>query len=664
MTSNRATIIAVDTGGTFTDFVVLRGGATSVHKRASTPGNPAEAVIEGLRELLESGEEFVLAHGSTVATNALLERRGAATAWVTNRGFEDVIEIGRQARPAAQLYALVAERPAPLVDGDSRFGVAGRILKDGIEESPIDLAEIETLLERLSGFESVAVGFLHSYANAAHEEAAAAILAKLGVPVTCSTRLLPEYREYERFSTALVNAYVAPLVTRYLEALGEECGAGRVRIMASGGGAFSVERAAREPVHTILSGPAGGVVAALEAAVRAGFQNVLSFDMGGTSTDVSLCPGRPLMTKEYEISGCAVAVPVIDIHTVGAGGGSIARRDPGGALKVGPESAGAVPGPICYGRGGTEVTVTDAHVWLGRIPPDLFLGGGQLLDRDGIQPPLSALAADLGQSTESAAQGVLEVANTRMEGALRLISVERGYDPADLILVAFGGAAPLHAAELAERLGVPHVLVPPDPGTLSARGILVADVRKDTSQSVLSRGPDAGLAVLEPVFTQLEESARAELTAEGFAERAVTIERTIDARYAGQSYELSVPASVDWLAAFHAAHRQRFGFDREEAVVEAVTLRVTARVAVAQPESHAAARASGPANPTGSCRVYFAKRWNEVPLFARESLGAGHLVTGPAIVTEYSSTTWLPEGWKLEVLDAGDMLLTQAANER
>jgi N-methylhydantoinase A len=663
MTSTPDTIIAVDTGGTFTDFVVLRGGQTRVHKRASTPEAPARAVVEGLRELMP-GEEFVLAHGSTVATNALLERRGASTAWVTNRGFEDVIEIGRQARPASQLYALVAERPAPLVDGESRFGVAGRMLKDGSEERPVERPEIEALLERLSGLESVAVGFLHSYVNPAHEEAVAEILEALGIPVTCSARLLPEYREYERFSTALVNAYVAPLVTRYLQALGEECGARRVRIMASGGGAFSVERAAREPVHTILSGPAGGVVAALEAAGRAGFPSALSFDMGGTSTDVSLCPGHPLMTKEYEISGCAVAIPVIDIHTVGAGGGSIARRDPGGALKVGPESAGALPGPVCYGRGGTEVTVTDAHVWLGRIPPDRFLGSSQLLDRDAIQSPLTALAADLGPSPEATAEGVLHVANTRMEGALRLISVERGYDPADLVLVAFGGAAPLHAAELAERLGVPGVLVPPDPGTLSARGILVADVRKDTSRSVLSRGAGAQLAALEPVFAELEGAARAELADEGFAESAVVIERNIDARYVGQSYELSVPVAEDWRTAFHAAHRQRFGFDRQEAEVEAVTLRVTARAPVSRPETPSVQRAAGPANPTGSSRVYFDGRWNDTALFERGSLGAGHRIAGPAIVTEYSSTTWLPDGWSLEVLASGDMLLTQEDKKR
>jgi N-methylhydantoinase A len=658
MSEREPTIVAVDTGGTFTDFVVLRAGTLQVNKRASTPENPAEAVLAGLRDLLANDEPFILAHGSTVATNALLERRGARTAWITNRGFEDLIEIGRQARP--QLYALVGERPAALVSAEDRIGIAGRILKDGSEEVPLDKAELEELAERLRGVESIAIGMLHSYANTEHEEAVAAALAGRGVPVTCSGRLLPEYREHERFSTALVNAYVAPLVQRYLEALAHESGAKRVRIMASGGGTFSVERAAREPVHTILSGPAGGVVAALEAAQRAGFNQVLSFDMGGTSTDVSLCPGHPINTKEYEISGSAVAIPVIDIHTVGAGGGSLARRDPGGALKVGPESAGAVPGPICYGCGGAELTVTDAHVWLGRIPAHLFLGGQQKLDRGSIERPLAELATALGDSLERTAAGVLEVANTRMEGALRLISVERGYDPADLVLVVFGGAAPLHAAELAERLGVPRVLVPPDPGTLSARGILVADVQKDTSRSVLRRGREAELDELQASFAGLEETARAELASEGFAGESVRIDRSIDARYEGQSYEINVPATVDWLGAFHVAHQQRFGFKRPDAVVEAVTLRVTARAAVLRPDAHVLGEADAAAVPAAATRVYVGDGWQDVPLYHRESLRPGHAFDGPAVVAEYSATTWLPPGWQLGVQPSGDFLLRTA----
>lgn len=657
MTAEELTVVAVDTGGTFTDFVVLRDGRVEVHKRASTPGDAARAVLEGLREVLDADEPFILAHGSTVATNALLERRGAHTFWITNRGFEDLIEIGRQARP--QLYALVGERPPPLAATEDRIGIGGRMLYDASEETGPDREELANLADRLADAESVAVGLLHSYANTSHEEAVGEALEKLDVPVTLSGRLLPEYREYERFSTALVNAYVAPLVRRYLATLEERSGAERLRIMASGGGTFSVDRAAREPVHTILSGPAGGVVAALEAAKRCGFERVLSFDMGGTSTDVSLCPGEPIHTREYEIAGSAVAIPVIDIHTVGAGGGSIARRDPGGALKVGPESAGAVPGPVCYGQGGAEVTVTDAHVWLGRIPADEFLGGAQRLDREGIEPHLSSLAAELGESPERAAEGILEVANTRMEGALRLISVERGHDPEDLILVAFGGAAPLHAAELAARLGVKQVLVPPSPGTLSARGILVADVRKDVSRSVLRRGDEVRMEALAPELQALEATAREELAAEGFRDEEISVARTIDARYRGQSYELSVPATAEWVGSFHAAHRARFGFQRDDAGVEAVTVRVTARVPVVRPSELKVEPAQLSLEPERRPRVWLEGEWGEVPLHRRDALGAGHRLTGPAIIIDYSATTWLPPGWALTVPESGDLLLTQ-----
>ncbi len=655
MKDHEMTVVAVDTGGTFTDFVILRGGLTSIHKRPSTPANPAEAVLAGLEELLQADEKFLLAHGSTVATNALLERRGARTLWITNAGFEDLIEIGRQARP--QLYALVGERPPPLVAAEDRVGISGRILKDGSEERPLDDDELTALLERLAGAESIAIGLLHSYANSSHEDAVAEAVSELGVPVTASGRLLPEYREYERFSTALVNAYVAPLVRRYLDSLERDSRATRVRIMASGGGTFSVRRAATEPVHTILSGPAGGVVAALEAAQRNGFFQVLSFDMGGTSTDVSLCPGRPTHTKEYEISGSAVAIPVIDIHTVGAGGGSIAARDPGGALKVGPQSAGAVPGPICYGGGGTDVTVTDAHVWLGRIPPDRFLGGRRHLDRPAIEGPLAKLASEIDASPEGAAEGILEVANARMVGALRLISVERGYDPADLVLVAFGGAAPLHAAELATRLGVPRVLVPLDPGTLSARGILVADVRKDTSRSVLRSGADAEITTLKGDFAELEEQARAELATEGYSGADVFVDLAIDARYQGQSYELEVPAAPDWTDRFHAAHQQRFGFMRTDAVVEAVTLRATARAGVPRPSSPALEAAKGDSETDGAARVFIEGEWRDIPLYERSSLRTGHEIPGPAVIAEYSATTWVPSGWHVEVGTSGDILL-------
>ena len=727
-------VIAVDTGGTFTDILCLRDGAVSRLKVPSTPADPAQAVIEGIRRVLGSsgeaggssappirpgeggggpsapalppgrpphlspppgrgnvgetagggvrGEDLIrsdepassptgegpgevprprprpgpilLIHGSTVATNALLERRGARVGLVTNRGFEDVIEIGRQNRP--QLYALEGRRPAPPVAREDRHGVAGRLGPRGEEEEPLDEAELATLADRLRGVDSVAVCLLHSYANPAHERAVAAALERLGVPVSVSSEILPEYREYERTATTVVNAYVAPLMDRYLERLEANAGATRVRIMGSGGGALPVARARREPVHTVLSGPAGGVMGALEAARRAGFSDIVGFDMGGTSTDVTLCPGRPLHTREFVIAGLPVAVPVLDIHTVGAGGGSIARVDAGGALRVGPESAGAVPGPICYGRGGTEVTVTDAHVWLGRLPADAFLGGERRLDRERIAGPLQELASRLGATPEQAAEGVLAVANTAMEGALRVISVERGYDPADFTLVPFGGAAALHAAELAERLGLPRILVPPDPGLLSAFGMLVSPLRKDVSRTVLLDEAEAN-AHMAVELARLEAAAIAAMEDEGVSRARVTVTHWVDARYRGQSYELRVPAA-GWAEAFHAAHEARYGFARRGAPVEAVTLRVEATApGPAVPEPRLPRAPSPDPRPDAFGEVVLHGDTLRVPRFGRPGLLAGHRLRGPAVVTEYSATTWLPPGWRAEVLPGGGLLM-------
>ncbi|MGK7311803.1 MAG: hydantoinase/oxoprolinase family protein, partial [Candidatus Longimicrobiales bacterium M2_2A_002] len=589
-------IIAVDTGGTFTDVVAVIDGRLSVLKVPSTPDDPARAVLSGIRRIGDARSErrdpgagssghpgagtsedagrsasFVLVHGSTVATNTLLERTGARVALVTNAGFEDVIEIGRQNRP--QLYAIVGHRPAPLVARDDRHGIAGRIGPDGHEESPLDAAELEALAGRLGDAESVAICLLHSYADPSHEETVARALDALDVPLSVSSRLLPEYREYERTATTVVNAYVAPRMNDYLGRLVDDSGAERVRIMGSGGGAVPIDRARREAVHTVLSGPAGGVIGAMRLAGEAGFDDIITFDMGGTSTDVSLCPGAPLHTREFTIAGVPLAIPVIDIHTVGAGGGSIAEVDAGGALRVGPRSAGADPGPICYGRGGRRVTVTDAHVWLGRLPADAFLGGDTALDRTAIEGPLSGLADALGTTPDAAAEGILAVADTAMEGALRVISVERGHDPGGFALVPFGGAAGLHAVELASRLGVKRLLVPPDPGVLSAYGMLVSPVRKDVSRTVLL-GPDDSSRIAA-VYDELEGEARRAMESEGVAPGEVGADRLADVRYRGQSFELRVPAD-DWVDAFHAAHEARYGFARRGAPVELVTARVEA----------------------------------------------------------------------------------------
>ncbi len=661
-------VVSVDTGGTFTDLLLLEGGALRALKIASTPSDPAEAVLTGVRELIGKGRAFQLLHGSTVATNALLERKGARVALVTNRGFEDVIEIGRQNRP--QLYALVGHRPPPLVDRDDRIGVRGRLGPEGEEVEPLDPAELAKLADRVAGAEAIAVVLLHAYASPAHEASVAKALAGTGSPVSVSSQLLPEYREYERASTTVVNAYVNPAVSGYLGRLAQESGARRVSVMGSNGGALPVERAQREPVHTVLSGPAGGVVGALAWAHQAGYDRIVSFDMGGTSTDVSLCPGRPQHTRELEIAGAAIAVPVIDIHTVGAGGGSLARTDPGGALRVGPRSAGADPGPICYGRGGTGVTVTDAHVWLGRLPTDALLGGGRPLDRSAVAPHLEGLAAALGGSMEEAAEGVLAVVDSAMERALRVISVERGHDPRDFTLVAFGGAGGLHAAELSARMGAERALVPPHPGLLSAYGMLAAPVVREVSHTVLIRtdrpGWD-GRAARE--LTVLAAAAAEQLLAEGEPTHAIVVERFVDARYRGQSFELRVPADAtpdaaddaaadSWVKRFHRAHLERYGYERRDTVVEAVTLRAVARAPGPPLEITEIGKAtSEPA--LASQRITFRGRDLTARRVQRRDLAAGHRLEGPLVVAEYSAVTWVPPGWTLDVDRWGVLHLAQ-----
>jgi N-methylhydantoinase A len=514
------------------------------------------------------------------------------------------------------------------------------------------------------GAQALAVVLLHSYANPAHEQRVADALHVTGLPLSVSSLLLPEYREYERASTTVVNAYVAPVVSRYLGRLAEGAGAERVSVMGSNGGALPVERAMREPVHTVLSGPAGGVVGALAWATRAGFGSIVSFDMGGTSTDVSLAPGHPLHTRELEIAGAPVAVPVIDIHTVGAGGGSIARVDPGGALRVGPVSAGADPGPIAYGRGGAAVTVTDAHVWLGRLPIDALLGGERALDRDAVAPPLQKLAAELGATMEEAAEGVLAVADAAMERALRVISVERGYDPRDFALVAFGGAGGLHAAELADRLGAARAMVPPHPGLLSAYGMLAAPVAREASRTVLVATGQVGWREdVAEELTTLGTGAAAQLLEEDASREIVPVELHVDARYRGQSFELRVPADGEpgaWVERFHAAHEERYGYARRDAVVEAVTLRAIARAPGPPLEIAEIEPASVAARPTPHDLHFQGKRLRAGRI-DRAQLAAGHRLPGPLVVTEYSATTWVPPEWTLEVDRWGILHLVRSA---
>src|SRR5580704_5693656 len=520
--------IGIDSGGTFTDFVVLDdSGTLESFKLRSNPASPADVVLEGLRRIAARKAEVV--HGSTVATNALLERKGAKTAFVTTRGFEDLIAIGRQNRP--ELYNLTPALPVPLVPRALCFGVDERVLFDGVVEralAPADIDELQRKIEA-SGAESVAICLLHSYQNDVHERA---LLKALDGFVCASCDISPEFREFERASTTVINAYVGPLMDRYLGEL-ERKSPHKVAIMQSNGGLLSASEARKHAVRTILSGPAGGIVGAVEIARVCGFKKALTFDMGGTSTDVALAGQQPRLTTEARIDNLPIRIPMLDIHTVGAGGGSIARVDSGGSLRVGPESAGAMPGPACYGVG-VEATVTDAHVVLGRIAAQQLAGGEMRIDIGAAERAVARVGAALGVDTIQAAAAILRVANSNMERAIRAVSVERGEDPREFPLVAFGGCGGLHACEIAEELGISTVIVPRMAGALSALGMLLADRTRDYSIGAL------GVSDYETRFRKLEKQATRDV-------RGATLHRFADVRYAGQSYELTIP----WNANFH-----------------------------------------------------------------------------------------------------------------
>ena len=673
--------IGIDTGGTFTDFVSAQGSHLTAFKAPSTPHNPAEAILSGIARILADAEapSFEIVHGTTVPTNALLERKGARTALITTEGFEDVIEIGRQARP--DLYNLMVTRSAPLVASELRFGVSERTGPAGEVITRLDVQSVAKAVRLISNHkprvESAAVCLLFSFANPAHEQLIARALEPIGIPVSQSHKILPEYREYERTSTVVINAYLVPLMSRYLSALAEglesvvrspssvaksktkndglrttDYG---LRVMQSNGGSVSARTAAAEPVRAILSGPAGGVVGALRVCATAGIRHIITFDMGGTSTDAALCRGEARTTNEALVAGLPVAVPVIDIHTVGAGGGSIARVDAAGALRVGPESAGADPGPACYGRG-EEVTVTDANLVLGRFGGANLLGGEMPIHFNRARSVLSRLAgemtrfADQPVTAEHAALGVIRVANANMEAALRVVSVERGQDPRLFTLVSFGGAGGLHVCDLAAALRVPRVLVPRSPCTLSALGVLLGDVVKDYSHTVMMKTSGLDMRTLERGFSELEREAVRDLKHEGFGKDRLKLTRSVAMRYAGQSFEIDVPWSRRFEATFHDAHRERYGYSDSSRAIEVVSLRLRAAGVTQKPRINR--RRQGTSNraaPSHSARVYLNERAVQVPVFARDELNAGTRLAGPAIITEYSSTTLVPRGYRVEV---------------
>ena len=660
------TIIGIDVGGTFTDIAVLENGRLTVHKLPSTPDDPSRGILQGVAETGVEGADFV--HGSTVATNALLEGKGGRTALVTTQGFEDVLEIGRQAR--SELYNLNMDRAPVLAPSELRFGLPERVDHTGNIVEDLTLTAIETLVGRLQDahVDAVAVSFLFSFLNPAHEEMVLDALRKLPGPpfISISSRVLPEFREYERTSAVVVNSYVGRLMGRYLGGLEKSLGQG-LRIMQSSGGSITARLASEQPVRTILSGPAGGVVGAFYVAVQAGYPDIITLDMGGTSTDVSLCPGTIKETTGSNVGGYPISVPMIEIHTVGAGGGSIARVDGGGALVVGPQSAGADPGPACYGRG-DQITVTDANLVLGRLLPDHFLGGRLALDRDRAESLMSNLASRVGVSVRDTALGIQRVVNANMERAIRAISLERGYDPRLFSLVPFGGAGPMHSCELAQELGIPRVLVPTRPGILSALGVAIADIVKDYSRTVMLRGEDVSRPRLEEEFHGMEGMAREELRREGLPADQMAARRFVDVRYVGQSFELTIDfpsptGRADLRRAiadrFYRAHLQRFGYADRREPVEIVNLRLKLELLMEKPRVEP--RTAGAADPSGArigeTEVVFRAGPRTTPLYERGKLDTGNRVQGPALVLQMDSTIVVPPGWGGPVDPFGNLVL-------
>ena len=654
-------ILGIDTGGTFTDFALVVDGQVVVHKLFSTPDDPSRAAVDGA-EAMGLPPEATITHGTTVATNALLERKGARTALVTTVGFEDVIQIGRQAR--SRLYDLEYQPPVPLVPRDLRFGVDERIAADGAVVVALTSGAIDAIDDRLAGadIDAVAISFLFSFLHPAHEAALRDAIAARNpsLYVTASSDLIPEFREFERTSTTVINSYVGSLLAGYLERLRTLVGR-PLRVMQSSGGSITVDLARREPVRAVLSGPAGGVIGATYVAGLAGHHRIVTFDMGGTSTDVALCPGRVQTSTNYAIDGLPIGVPVIDIATVGAGGGSIARVDAGGALRVGPESAGADPGPACYGRG-EEPTVTDANLLLGRLLPDRFLDGRMVIDRARAQTALGRVGAALGGSEREAALGVVRVANAVMERALRNVSLERGFDPREFTLVPFGGAGPQHACELAAALDIRTVLVPRHPGVLSAIGVAIADVSKEFSRTVMAAGPEAFGAVAQTADA-LDAQAIADLTAEGFEREDIQLARSLDVRYAGQSFELPVEGSSNATyetvaAAFQEAHAARFGYADDRATVVIVNTRLRATIAAPRPDVVFDAGAPHAADAVSAAEAWFVDGPVQAQVYERDALAPGATFDGPALVAQMDATTVVPPSWRAIVDGYGNLVLT------
>ncbi len=678
--------IAVDIGGTFTDATLIdeESGNISIAKVLTTPYDPSEGFMQAVDRALTAGNvnatqvSFVV-HATTVATNAIIEGKIARSGFVTTAGFRDLLEIARQVRPT--LYDTQFEKAKPLVPRDRAVVVRERLGPMGEVLLPLDEMSVHAAAEilRREEVQSIAVCLLHSYINPKHEQRVGAILAEElpGIPISLSAEVAPEFREYLRASTTVINAVIRPVVERYLERIESRLVAAGVHakllVMQSSGGVFSSEAARRRPVFMVESGPAAGVIASAYLGETLGLPDILSFDMGGTTAKVGLIrDGRPSVTKNYNVGGHAsagvgglslsgypVRTPVVDLVEIGAGGGSIAWVDSGGLLRVGPQSAGADPGPVCYRRGGVEPTVTDANVVLGRLNPDYFLGGEIGLDVQGAARAISERCAmQLGLSVTEAAHGIIEIANAAMVNALHLISVQRGYDPRDFVLVGFGGAGPVHANALARDAGMPTLLIPRSPGIFSATGLLTTDLKRDAATTIMRRLDTLDAAQAEATFVQLEQRGREELEREGVTADAVEFVRQADLRYVGQSYELTIPAGEGLLQRFHAEHERTYGFNAPAEPVEIVSLRLTSIGRIAKPQPRQL-DTGGLVVPKQRRPVYFAEAGDylDCPIFDRYALPANTALVGPVVIEEFDSTTVVHPGFAVRVDDTGNLII-------
>lgn len=652
----------VDIGGTFTDLALSDGNQLTIHKLLSSPEKPERSMLAGLETITPGGLAALrqVAHGSTVATNAILERKGGRAALLTTEGFRDLLFIGRQDRPA--LYDIHPSIPPPLIPRERCYELGERLDYRGEILKPLDMASLDRALDLVAADEvdSVAVCLLFSYVNPAHEQRVKERILERGIvgerwQVALSSEALPEFREYERASTIALEAYVRPVMSRYVGALEAALPVdASLRIMKSDGGVMRASRVRQQAIHTALSGPAAGVMGAFHLARTAGFDKIITLDMGGTSTDVALIAGQPEPRAESAIDGLPTRARMLDIETIGAGGGSLARVDAGGALRVGPESAGANPGPVVYGLGGDQVTLSDANAILGRLDAEHFLGGAMALDLAAGERALADLARQIGLGMIEAAQGVVDIANVNIDRAIRRVSIARGYDPREFTLVAFGGAGPLHACEAAARLDIPRVLAPESPGVLCALGLLIADVAVDYSRSVMRAATNEALPQLRPVERELLALAEAELRQEGIAQADMRFRATLDMRYEGQAYELNIPFDERAIGAFHEAHERAYGHAMRWRKVEIVNLRVSGTGATEKPEFAEAASSQHEAEPVGNKP---SPTGGAIALYERADLLPGAAFSGEALVFQMDSTTYVPPRWKARVDGFRNLLL-------